>query len=188
MFLHQYKNCSHHSLHCIVRTKPVITQIQFYSSPYHSIALHIVCFYTIIRTAPIITLIVRKKTMITHILFDSNSFHSITLHSVCFYINLRTTPIIAFIVNDNPKLVLFQFISFHCIALHIICFCVISFQLLYTGMLETTKIRREGYAIRPVFSDFVEKYACLTFYSTSRDIPGKLGSGNTLNIIFLTIM
>ncbi|ESO88100.1 hypothetical protein LOTGIDRAFT_219481 [Lottia gigantea] len=30
-------------------------------------------------------------------------------------------------------------------------------QLLYTGMLETTKIRREGFAIRPPFSEFVER-------------------------------
>ncbi|XP_060592914.1 myosin-IIIb-like isoform X2 [Ruditapes philippinarum] len=31
-------------------------------------------------------------------------------------------------------------------------------QLLYTGMLETTKIRREGFAVRPSFEDFVNKY------------------------------
>jgi myosin heavy subunit len=30
-------------------------------------------------------------------------------------------------------------------------------QLLYTGMLETTKIRREGYAIRPTFDEFLER-------------------------------
>ncbi|XP_013394776.1 myosin-IIIb isoform X2 [Lingula anatina] len=34
-------------------------------------------------------------------------------------------------------------------------------QLLYTGMLETTKIRREGYAYRPLFSDFIERYDIL---------------------------
>ncbi|KAK7115853.1 myosin-IIIb-like isoform X2 [Littorina saxatilis] len=34
-------------------------------------------------------------------------------------------------------------------------------QLLYTGMLETTKIRREGYAVRPTFEDFVSKYKIL---------------------------
>ncbi|XP_021359282.1 myosin-IIIa-like isoform X3 [Mizuhopecten yessoensis] len=31
-------------------------------------------------------------------------------------------------------------------------------QLLYTGMLETIKIRREGFAVRPSFPEFVEKY------------------------------
>lgn len=31
-------------------------------------------------------------------------------------------------------------------------------QLLYTGMLETIKIRREGFALRPSFAEFVEKY------------------------------
>ncbi|XP_074650260.1 myosin-IIIb-like isoform X2 [Tubulanus polymorphus] len=37
----------------------------------------------------------------------------------------------------------------------------VSKQLLYTGMLETTKIRREGFAIRPTFAEFVEKYKIL---------------------------
>ena len=32
------------------------------------------------------------------------------------------------------------------------------FQLLYTGMLETTKIRREGFAVRPAFEEFVNKW------------------------------
>lgn len=31
-------------------------------------------------------------------------------------------------------------------------------QLLYTGMLETIKIRREGFAVRPTFPEFVDKY------------------------------
>ncbi|XP_072166976.1 myosin-IIIb-like [Diadema setosum] len=34
-------------------------------------------------------------------------------------------------------------------------------QLRYTGMLETTKIRRLGYAIRPLFADFVRRYKVL---------------------------
>lgn len=34
-------------------------------------------------------------------------------------------------------------------------------QLLYTGMLETTKIRREGFAVRPTFAEFVDKYKIL---------------------------
>lgn len=31
------------------------------------------------------------------------------------------------------------------------------FQLAYTGVLETTRIRKEGYAVRIPFSDFVER-------------------------------
>lgn len=34
-------------------------------------------------------------------------------------------------------------------------------QLQYTGVLETTKIRREGYAIRPTFAEFVNRYKIL---------------------------
>jgi len=36
-------------------------------------------------------------------------------------------------------------------------------QLRYTGMLETTRIRREGYASRPLFADFVQRYKVLGF-------------------------
>lgn len=34
----------------------------------------------------------------------------------------------------------------------------VSAQLRYTGMLETTRIRKEGYAFRPLFAEFVERY------------------------------
>ncbi|CAH1797083.1 unnamed protein product [Owenia fusiformis] len=34
-------------------------------------------------------------------------------------------------------------------------------QLLYTGMLETINIRREGFAVRPTFQEFVDKYKIL---------------------------
>lgn len=34
-------------------------------------------------------------------------------------------------------------------------------QLRYTGMLETTRIRKEGYAYRPTFADFVERCVLL---------------------------
>ncbi|CAG5119104.1 unnamed protein product, partial [Candidula unifasciata] len=34
-------------------------------------------------------------------------------------------------------------------------------QLLYTGMLETVEIRRKGFAVRPTFDSFVEKYKIL---------------------------
>lgn len=30
-------------------------------------------------------------------------------------------------------------------------------------MLETTRIRKEGYAVRPTFEDFVQRYQMLTF-------------------------
>lgn len=36
-------------------------------------------------------------------------------------------------------------------------------QLRYTGMLETTRIRREGYSSRPLFADFVYRYKVLGF-------------------------
>ncbi len=33
----------------------------------------------------------------------------------------------------------------------------VEIQLNYTGMLETTRIRREGYAVRPKFEEFIER-------------------------------
>jgi len=36
-------------------------------------------------------------------------------------------------------------------------------QLRYTGMLETTRIRKEGYSHRPNFEDFIFRYKCLGF-------------------------
>eukprot|EP00730_Choanoeca_flexa_P004849 TRINITY_DN11819_c4_g2_i6.p1 TRINITY_DN11819_c4_g2~~TRINITY_DN11819_c4_g2_i6.p1 ORF type:complete len:949 (+),score=327.87 TRINITY_DN11819_c4_g2_i6:88-2934(+) len=36
-------------------------------------------------------------------------------------------------------------------------------QLRYTGMLETTRIRKEGYAVRPTFGDFLHRYQSLTY-------------------------
>lgn len=36
-------------------------------------------------------------------------------------------------------------------------------QLKYTGMLETTRIRREGFAVRPTFAEFVKRFRSLTF-------------------------
>eukprot|EP00043_Microstomoeca_roanoka_P014896 m.148547 g.148547 ORF g.148547 m.148547 type:complete len:961 (-) comp16135_c0_seq1:237-3119(-) len=36
-------------------------------------------------------------------------------------------------------------------------------QLQYTGMLETTRIRKEGYAFRPTFGDFLHRYKVLGF-------------------------
>ncbi|XP_071171569.1 myosin-IIIb-like isoform X1 [Mytilus edulis] len=62
-------------------------------------------------------------------------------------------------------------------------------QLLYTGMLETTKIRREGFAVRPTFPEFVDKYKiivckaslpgtkenCLTILKASKITGWQLG-------------
>lgn len=38
---------------------------------------------------------------------------------------------------------------------------LVTTQLRYTGMLETTRIRREGFAIRPTFADFVHRFGPL---------------------------
>ena len=35
--------------------------------------------------------------------------------------------------------------------------------LLAPGMLETTRIRKEGYAVRPTFGDFLHRYQALTY-------------------------
>ena len=40
-------------------------------------------------------------------------------------------------------------------------------QLNYTGMLETTRIRREGYAVRPVYEDFIERFRLLAFSASA---------------------
>lgn len=37
---------------------------------------------------------------------------------------------------------------------------LITKQLKYTGMLETTRIRKEGYSQRPAFADFISRYTC----------------------------
>jgi len=39
-------------------------------------------------------------------------------------------------------------------------------QLAYTGVLETTRIRREGYALRISFTDFVERYKLVLYTAT----------------------
>lgn len=36
-------------------------------------------------------------------------------------------------------------------------------QLRYTGMMETTRIRKEGYSQRPTFGDFIERYKVIAF-------------------------
>lgn len=38
-------------------------------------------------------------------------------------------------------------------------------QLRYTGMLETTRIRREGYALRPAFGDFMMRFVFFYFFA-----------------------
>jgi len=44
-------------------------------------------------------------------------------------------------------------------------------QLKYCGMLETTRIRREGYAYRPTFPDFVARYKIIGYKFTSNPPP-----------------
>eukprot|EP00042_Codosiga_hollandica_P039796 m.336479 g.336479 ORF g.336479 m.336479 type:complete len:957 (+) comp55698_c0_seq1:23-2893(+) len=44
-------------------------------------------------------------------------------------------------------------------------------QLRYCGMLETTRIRKEGYAYRPTFQDFILRYKVLAFKFTSNPPP-----------------
>lgn len=38
----------------------------------------------------------------------------------------------------------------------------------YTGMLEAIRVRKEGYAYRPFFSDFVYDYRSLAFHYTDK--------------------
>lgn len=44
-------------------------------------------------------------------------------------------------------------------------------QLRYTGMLETTRIRKEGYSNRPAFGDFIERYKIIGFPLMSKPAP-----------------
>jgi len=44
-------------------------------------------------------------------------------------------------------------------------------QLRYTGMLETTRIRKEGYSHRPTFQDFINRYKIIGFPLTSTPPP-----------------
>eukprot|EP00054_Salpingoeca_dolichothecata_P026515 m.189953 g.189953 ORF g.189953 m.189953 type:complete len:938 (-) comp25680_c0_seq1:211-3024(-) len=46
-------------------------------------------------------------------------------------------------------------------------------QLRYTGMLETTRIRREGYASRPTFSDFIKRYQGIGYYWSASVTPNE---------------
>eukprot|EP00051_Salpingoeca_urceolata_P010630 m.130293 g.130293 ORF g.130293 m.130293 type:complete len:964 (-) comp16784_c0_seq1:1942-4833(-) len=44
-------------------------------------------------------------------------------------------------------------------------------QLRYTGMLETTRIRKEGYSQRPTFQDFVNRYKVIAFPFSANPPP-----------------
>lgn len=44
-------------------------------------------------------------------------------------------------------------------------------QLRYTGMLETTRIRREGYSYRPAFDQFMQRFGLLAFGAKSAVTP-----------------
>ncbi|KAK0070267.1 myosin-IIIb [Biomphalaria pfeifferi] len=43
-------------------------------------------------------------------------------------------------------------------------------QLLYTGMLQTIEIRRRGFAVRPTFSQFIQKYKILSDYQMKETV------------------
>eukprot|EP00038_Savillea_parva_P002829 m.118127 g.118127 ORF g.118127 m.118127 type:complete len:1139 (+) comp10964_c0_seq3:288-3704(+) len=47
-------------------------------------------------------------------------------------------------------------------------------QLAYGGVLETTRIRREGFAVRLKFADFVATYKLLAFAATDRRVKGNI--------------
>eukprot|EP00056_Hartaetosiga_gracilis_P010670 m.159090 g.159090 ORF g.159090 m.159090 type:complete len:1018 (+) comp13363_c3_seq4:111-3164(+) len=46
-------------------------------------------------------------------------------------------------------------------------------QLNYTGMLETTRIRKEGFSVRPSFEEFMERYKVIAYSPDSTIEPGK---------------
>jgi len=48
---------------------------------------------------------------------------------------------------------------------------LVTVQLRYTGMLETTRIRKEGYSHRPTFQDFVNRYGIIGFPLGARIPP-----------------
>lgn len=50
---------------------------------------------------------------------------------------------------------------------------LITKQLKYTGMLETTRIRKEGYSQRPLFADFIGRYKMIGFPMMSKPAPTK---------------
>lgn len=52
---------------------------------------------------------------------------------------------------------------------------MVTTQLRYTGMLETTRIRKEGYSSRPTFADFIDRYKCLGF-QLSAHVPATAAS------------
>merc|ERR1712070_1251047 len=54
-------------------------------------------------------------------------------------------------------------------------------QLRYCGMLETTRIRREGYSMRPTFEEFVHRYQILGFYLSERVTPSASACRQILN-------
>ncbi len=55
---------------------------------------------------------------------------------------------------------------------------------LVAGMLETTRIRREGYAFRPRFEEFVERYKIFAFNPTSKVEAGSLSVQKLVNMLY----
>lgn len=68
-------------------------------------------------------------------------------------------------------------------------FILYSFKLLYTGMLETTKIRREGFAIRPSFEEFVDRLVTRVCFIISPFVLHSFfaQSGISFDIVFVCL-
>jgi myosin heavy subunit len=53
-------------------------------------------------------------------------------------------------------------------------------------MLETTRIRREGYSVRPRYEEFVERYRLLAFSPLAKVEAGQLAVQKILRVANIT--
>ena len=63
-------------------------------------------------------------------------------------------------------------------------------QLRYTGMLEAVRVRREGYAYRPYFSDFFNSYRGIAYQYTDvvsmlHILPHNVDTGSITDIVLV---
>lgn len=56
-------------------------------------------------------------------------------------------------------------------------------QLRYTGMLETIRIRKLGYPVRMMFSQFVERYWCLLTRKERRSLAHNLPASDVCKML-----
>lgn len=64
-------------------------------------------------------------------------------------------------------------------------------QLRYTGMLEAVRVRREGYAYRPYFSDFFNSYRGIAYRYTdvvSILLPHNVDIGSIIDIVLVLML